>query len=199
MAETFDTEQIILAIEEILDDAEDVSGPFHDVEEEDEEEEQEEYANVTLSEKVKRYQRGFRKYVESIKRELEDMGYDFRRGRGKAKTAEYSDGKELEKLPDHEAQKSPFERGHKWGCGCRGCMSFREGFLPRDIEDSSLPDKRGTLPVRIEVRGYSEKRKQESADYPCGGKLRGLFRHGFLGYTLDGIEKRNGMMNYLAV
>ena len=98
-----------------------------------------------------------------------------------------------------EAGKSPSERGHKWGCGCPGCTRFRESFARKEMMDFSLPDSRNTLTLPHEPVSYTAEHKEDKCEYPCGGKLRGMFQSGFLRHALSDVEKGPGLMRYIAV
>ncbi len=210
-----DLEDLANSIVEIIDDldAGSMSG-FVGLDEEDtddEEEpdaEEEEYESGTLAEEVKRYQREFRRYIRMIRKGLEDLGYVSKARRGSGNGMEYSHGSHggskdgaRSKARDPQDDITPWDRGHKWGCGCPGCTSFREAFLSESVTDFSIPDTRSTGPDSgsKEPASYDPGHKDNVSDYPCGGKLRGMFKGGFLKYTLAGVGKKPGMMNYLAV
>jgi hypothetical protein len=200
-SKSVDFAKLALALEDILTDIEETPGFFHSDEEdtdEPEDEEEEEYSAGTLSDKVRKYQREFGKYVDIIKRDLKDMGYQLKGSRDPQKRDEYTNKDGRKRLREPGAEKSPFDRGHKFGCGCPGCTAFRRRFF-EDVTDFSIPDSRKTLTRDIESKRYTREHRDSRADYPCGGKLRGMFKHGFLRYTMGGIEKGPGMMNYLAV
>jgi len=199
---SIDMEELVFSLEDILANIAQMSGSVHadeeDNDDEEDDDEEEEYSCGTLADKVLRYQKEFRKYIEIIKHDLEDMGYDFKRLQ-QDKDARYSHKDGQQKLKDPEAEKSPFERGHKFECGCPGCTAFRESFFADVITDFSIPDSRKMIALDVEVKRYASDHKDNPSDYPCGGKLRGMFKQGSLKYALADIGKDPGMMNHLAV
>lgn len=196
-------EELLISIEEAMAGFENLlpegSGDEEDYDDEEPDAEEEEYDGFSLSEKVRKYQREFRKYVEIIRKDLGDMGYDIREGRTDVKGAEYAGKKDQERQRDSDSEISPWERGHKWGCGCPGCTSFRENFISKEIMDFSIPDGRSSYLMAKETNADKSEHKDDSSQYPCGGKLRGVFKRGFLKYALADVAKKPGMMNYLAV
>ena len=196
-----DLEELFLTAQGMIDDEGGMHGFFYTDEEdsdsdEDEEVEDNEYDSGRLTEKAKRYQREFRKYVERIRQDLSEMGYGPKAG---GKDARDTHNSRKEKAKDPESEIRPIERGHKFGCGCRGCSAFRESFFNDGITDFSITDSRKTLSIIRERKSYVREHKENPGDYPCGGKMRGMFRHGFLKYALSGVDKKPGMMRYLAV
>jgi hypothetical protein len=151
-----------------------VKNPFAD-DDDTEEAEEHEYDGWTLAEEVKRYQKEFQKYAEVIKGHLENTGYQLKRPLKNDKVGEYYKNA-TQTLPKPEAGKSAFE-----------------------FKDFSIPDFRKSPFEEEKTEMHRNEHNHDHSDYPCGGKLRGMFRHGFLKYTLEGINKDRGMMNYLAV
>ena len=196
-----DLVELLLTVEGMVDEKGRLPGFFYTDEEDsdpDEEEEVEdnEYDSGRLTEKAKRYQREFRKYVERIRQDLNEMGYGPKEGGKDARDAHYS---RKQKARDPESEISPSERGHKFGCGCRGCSAFRESPFNDGITDFSITDSRKTLSMVREGKSYAREHKESPGDYPCGGKMRGMFRQGFLKYALSGMDKKPGLMRYMAV
>ncbi len=174
-------------------------GDDEDNDEEEPDDEEEEYNGLSLKEKVRRYQRDFSKYVEIIRKDLIDMGYDIRDGGNPVKDAEYALKKEDAARKADDDDRSPSERGHKWGCGCPGCTSYRENFMSKEMMDFSIPDGRTSFLHAKDTGTYKSEHKDDSSEYPCGGKLRGMFRRGFMKYALADVDKNPRLMNYLAV
>jgi hypothetical protein len=206
--EGIDLEDLAISIGDIIDDigAGGMSGfgrgDEEDADDDDEPDaEEEEYESCTLAEEVKRYQREFRRYIRMIRKGLEDLGYVPKGRQDSGNDGEYSKDSAREKVRDPQADINPWDRGHKWGCGCPGCTAFKEDFLSDGMTDFSIPDIRGTASGSgsKEATNYDPGHKDDRSDYPCGGKLRGMFKGGFLKYTLAGVGKKPGMMNYLAV
>ncbi|MBN2330575.1 MAG: hypothetical protein JXC85_02065 [Candidatus Aenigmarchaeota archaeon] len=170
-----------------------------DSDEEDPDDEEEEYDRLSLSEKVRKYQREFSRYVDAIRKDLDEIGYGVRTAKETLKRPDYAGQQRPDVSLDPDSEKSPSERGHKWGCGCPGCTKFRENFMSKETVDFSIPDGRTALFRAKDDGVYSSEHKDDASEYPCGGKLRGMFRHGFLKYSLAGVEKRPGLMRYMAV
>ncbi len=136
-------------------------------EEEDREEEDEEYSESI--DDLKEYQEKFRKYAENIKKELRNLYEPKETARSKDMYAERS--REEEKI------KTPWERGHKIGCGCPGCTKYREFYginldMPNQNSDLKFPDLRFASGKNKKMKKY-----EENEIRPCGGKLYNFF-HG---------------------
>ena len=199
-----DIEDILLSLKKAMEGFEDtLSEPSGDEEDLDDDAEpdgeEEEYNGLSLKEKVRRYQREFSKYIDVIRKDLSDMGYDIHEGGNPVKEAEYAGKKEDVARKGTEDDRSPSDRGHKWSCGCPGCTSFRENFMSKEMMDFSIPDGRTSLLRAKDTSAYKSEHKDDSSEYPCGGKLRGMFRRGFMKYALADVDKNPGLMNYLAV
>jgi hypothetical protein len=198
--ESIDLEELSRVIGEVLGELDDLPGLVYD-DGEDDDEDDEEYKSGTLGEEMKRYQREFRKHAEIIRKELQKKGYRIDtdgRGRDPLRPLQYSAGKKSDSDP--EAYRSPSERGHKFGCGCPGCTSFRERIFGEGMGDISLLDIRAGLARPVSSK-YESPRKKEPSEYPCGGKLRGFFhgKEGFLKYTFMEMGKSRRLMNYMAL
>jgi hypothetical protein len=208
-----DIEDLLLSLDTIITEIEELTGEnLRIYDEDDEDEEDEEYGAGTLSEEVRKYQREFHRYAEIITRELARLGYDTEHGGDDTK---YTDNMKIQdpalspsaqkKAEPEQQEKNPFERGHKWGCGCAGCSAFRVSFYSSGMsfEDLNLPETVSEGGARTQVTTYTRKRKEDPSDYPCGGRLRGMFSGGFpgvsLNITLEGLDRRPGIMRYLAV
>ncbi|NIO22834.1 MAG: hypothetical protein GTN38_02290 [Candidatus Aenigmarchaeota archaeon] len=133
-------------------------------EEEDQEGEPEEEYSESLEGDLKEYQERFRKYVESLEKEIRSLY----RERGDEPREGYAE--------NGEKVKTPWERGHKLGCGCPGCSAYREShgieLGKNQNSDLKFPD------LRFGSK-KSERREeyQESGSKPCGGKHYHFF-HG---------------------
>lgn len=202
--EETEIDDILVSLEEAMERLEEsFERAYGDEEDSDDEEEPDAeergYVGLSLSEKVKKHQREFRKYIEVIRKDLREMGYGTQEGAKAAKDGEYAGKKADERQRAPEAEKDPWERGHKWGCGCPGCTRFRENFLEKEAMDFSIPDGRSALLRTKDTSAYKSEHKDDSSEYPCGGKLRGMFRNGFMKYALADMDKNPAVMNYLAV
>ena len=171
-AENVDITDLLLFIENLMAEIDDIKNPFAD-DDDTEEAEEHEYDGWTLADEVKRYQKEFQKYADMIKMYVNNMDY----GKGLQEKAIYTNVKnEKPDIIKPEAGKSAFE-----------------------FKDFSIPDYRKSPFEEEKMEMHRNEHSHDHSDYPCGGKLRGMFRHGFLKYTLEGINKDRGMMNYLAV
>lgn len=200
-SELVDLDSLLLSIKEILEESKTVPRLLYTDEEDSDSEDEEDveegdYDKGRLTDKAKRYQREFGKYVESIRNDLEEMLYGTN-GSGKDGDEKPYDKKKVTKDPGSDT--SPSERGHKFGCGCRGCSSFREKFFSDGITDFSITDGRTSIMMRKDTKSYVRDHRDKAGDYPCGGKMRGMFQQGFLKYALSGIQKKPGLMRYMAV
>lgn len=155
--------------EEIRDILKEMEFEFSgDYEVEEDEDDEEEYSE-SLEGDLKGYQEKFSRYAESIKKEIRD--YEPKET-GNRETV-YAENK-----IEGERVKTPWERGHKLGCGCPGCAKYRK-LHGIDLEavnrdsDLKFPDLRFTS-----TKGEKgEKEYIESEGRPCGGKLYQFF-HG---------------------
>ena len=138
----------------------------------EEETEEKEYAMSLSAEDMKKYQEKFEKRVREIKEGLEKI---YETGKGKEKDTVYSKN---EKMKDLSGMKSPWERGHKLGCGCPGCTKYREfhGIPDRNAHQEQNPGMEIPDP---RFSGNSKKSKhyveKESDTRPCGGKYWQIF------------------------
>ena len=127
-----------------------------------------------LKEELKRYQEKLKVYEKIIKDSISEAY-----GSAKPETP-----KAEEKSKETEIV-SPFDRGHKLGCGCPGCTSYRNfyGIMLGGDEDS----------ISVLASNTAKKKSQnyeEAATRPCGGKMfnhfhgeRGGLRNALGGYT----------------
>ena len=150
-------------LEEIRDVIKEIELEVSSEYEEDTGEEDEEYESF---DDLKEYQERFRKYAESIKRELKNY-----QPREEKRNVYTETAKEKEEI------KTPWERGHKLGCGCPGCTKYRENHginleVLNQNSDLKLLDWRSS-------RGRNEKKGEykEGETKPCGGKFYHFF-HG---------------------
>jgi hypothetical protein len=200
-----DIERLLDSIDEALGRFDDlfgsgsISGDEEDYDDEEPDAEEEEYDGFTLSERFRKYQREFRKYIEVIKRDLRELAYGNADGRKSTNREDYAGKGDVERNRDPDLETSPWERGHKWGCGCPACTKFRDHFLASEFTDFSIPDARDSFLMTKETNAYNNEHRDNPGDYPCGGKLRGMFKNGFLGHALADVGKSPRMMNYLAV
>ncbi len=149
-------------LEKIGDMLEEVS-----YETEGEDEEGKEYREVYggAKEDIKEYQEKFKEYVERIKEGLEKIYMDMERN------------KENEGI--EPKMKSPWERGHKLGCGCPGCTAYRE-FHGIKLNESRNNQNLRMKPDLMLAKNTSEKKKynEETDSKPCGGRLYNFFHGG---------------------
>jgi len=148
----------------LIEEFEEIRDSVREMEPEDPEGEEEEEYSESLDD-LRGYQERFTKYAEGLERDIRDLY--------KAK----------DERPDHdyreegirkEGVKTPWERGHKLGCGCPGCSAYREfhgiELANRQDHDIEFTVPRSASGVRERMEEYGEKR-------PCGGKHYHFF-HG---------------------
>jgi len=204
-----DIEDLLLSLDAIIAEIEGLTGEnLRIYDEDDEDEEDEEYGARTLGEEVRKYQREFHRYAEIITGELARLGYVIETSGNDTKHADavrIMEPSAQQNAESEQQEKNPFERGHKWGCGCAGCSSFRGNFYSSgtSFEELNVPETVSRNEAGRQVAGYTSKRKEDPSEYPCGGKLRGMFSGGFpggaLNITLEGLDRRPGIMRYLAI
>ncbi len=136
----------------------------HDDEDVDENEE-EEYSGP-MEKEMKKYQEKFREYVKSIRKNIRIL-YEPEEDAPMEK--QYS-----EKGDERNDIKSPWERGHKLGCGCPGCTRYREvhGIV---LENNHAGIKLHGLELSKRERPKNEYKENNAR--PCGGKHYHFF-HG---------------------
>lgn len=142
-----------------------------------EDDEDAEYAESygDLKEELKRYHEKLKAYEKIIKENISEAY-------GSAKPETPKAEKEIANENDII---SPFDRGHKLGCGCPGCNAYRDFYgimMGNDKDDfiSILAAKTTTRKANYE----------ETATRPCGGKMfnhfhgeRAGLRNALGGYT----------------
>jgi hypothetical protein len=161
-------EKIKDMLDDLVDeDSGDGNSGYEGIEEDEDESEYEEvYGGREKG--IKEYQEKFREYVERIKEGLEKVYRDV----GKNKKNE---GAEPE-------MKSPWERGHKLGCGCPGCTAYRD-FHGIKLNENQNNQNYQSSQIRPDLKLARNKSKtnkyveQETDSRPCGGKHYHLF-HG---------------------
>jgi hypothetical protein len=154
--------------EEIRETLKEMESEFSgDYEAREDQEDEEEYSG-SLGDDLKGYQERFRRYAESIKKEIRDYAPEERSEMAYAENRIGEGG--------IEEVKTPRERGHKLGCGCPGCAKYRE-LHGIDLEAVSqdphlkFPDLRPGSQRSGKGEEYREMERR-----PCGGKHRHLFR-----------------------
>jgi hypothetical protein len=166
-------------IKELLDEATD-----KDSEEDEETDYKEAYGRV--DEEAKKYQEKFSKYAEKLKENLEKVYND-------AIAKETDVKQERREKTAEKSIKSPWERGHKLGCGCPGCATYREfhGIAPDSNKTIFLiaTDFEDAGPALKSKKGKTDKYAEETGSKPCGGKLYNFF-HG------DRAEMKNILGSY---
>ncbi|UCC92063.1 MAG: hypothetical protein JSV39_02265 [Candidatus Aenigmatarchaeota archaeon] len=151
---------------EELEQIKDVLEEISDYERDEEEDEESEYREVYggTKEEIKEYQKKFREYVESIKEGLEKI---------------YESSKNNRERAEPEAKtKSPWERGHKFACGCPGCAAYRESHGIRMDKNRNNQNLQTKTDLRLaDKKSKNNKYSDETDSRPCGGKHYHLF-HG---------------------
>jgi|GEM_PF-2117421 len=134
----------------------------------DEESEEEGEYSESFGEDLKEYQERFRRYAEGLKKGIRSL---YEPKENKRLDHEYN-----KRNGEREEMKTPWERGHRLGCGCPGCSAYREfhGIELRNDHgsDFNLPDPGSILRENERREEY-----KESGSRPCGGKHY-LFFHG---------------------
>ena len=144
-------------IKELLDETADKS---NDSEDDDEDEEySESYGD--LKEELKRYHEKLKAYEKIIKEGVSEAY-----GSAKPETPK------KEETPKETELVSPFDRGHKLGCGCPGCNAYRDfyGIMMGNDKDDSVS-------ILAAKTATKKTQYEESATRPCGGKMYNHF-HG---------------------
>ena len=132
--------------------------------------------------------------MKELKEGLENLGYLPERNDDNKDAGVYGK-KENQETTEQENDTNPFERGHRWGCGCSACTNFREGFYSSDMspEDLSLPDTISLEEASRQIKDFVTDHRENANDYPCGGKLRGYFRGKRIGDIETPAPLRRGM------
>jgi hypothetical protein len=121
-----------------------------------------------IKEEIKKYQEKFREYAERIKEGLEGLGKIYT---GNGRNTEQTENMEPE-------MKSPWEKGHKLGCGCPGCTAYRDFHGINENRNSQNSQTKPDLRLASRPKPAEKKRYGEETDSrPCGGKHYRLF-HG---------------------
>lgn len=151
-------------MEKIKDLVEEISD-YQASEEEDEEESEYREVYGGTKEEMKEYQEKFREYVESIKEGLEKIYRDMEKNKR---------NEEIE-----PKMKSPWERGHKLGCGCPGCTAYKEFYGIKLDENKNYQSSQIKPDLRLASNKPEKKKYSEETDSrPCGGKHYHLFHGG---------------------
>ena len=120
-------------------------------------------------EELRKYVEKFRDYAKEIKRNAEEI-YGAASG---------NESKKRDEKANDSGMKSPFERGHKMGCGCPGCSAYREFYGIKIERKTHFPGHAFSAAgaARINESGKRNEKYGEKSDRPCGGKLYNHF-HG---------------------
>ncbi len=153
-------------LEKIEDILEGIPG-YEGIEEDEEGKEYEEVYGDGTKEELKEYQKKFKKYVERIKDGLEKI---YRSTERKVDRKENLEPK----------MKSPWERGHKLGCGCPGCTAYRDFHGIKSNDNQNYQSSRIRPDLRLAKNADKSKKNkynEETDSRPCGGKHYHMF-HG---------------------
>ncbi len=165
-----DLEEIKDIIREMEFDATDEEDEREGMEEREEEEYSESFEN-----ELKEYQEKFREYTKSIKRELRNF---YKQEVKDAKRIETTYAERAERMREKEGIKTPWERGHKLGCGCPGCVKYRKFY---GIEIERIQDPHSSISETLNIASTRKEREKvrytENQRRPCGGRFY-LFFHG---------------------
>jgi len=136
---------------------------------EDQKDEEDEEYSESVEDELKEYQKKFRKYAESLRKELRNLYEPKENGNNEIVY--------IEKKGEKEGIKTPWERGHKLGCGCPGCTKYREFYAIR-LETANRNSDLRFPDLRFASKKSEAKREyKESEARPCGGKFHHFF-HG---------------------
>ncbi|MCX6817486.1 MAG: hypothetical protein NTU57_01360 [Candidatus Aenigmarchaeota archaeon] len=148
----------LVKIKELLDETTEKS---KDNKEDDEDEEYaESYGD--LKEELKRYHEKLKAYEKIIKEGISEAY-------GSAKP----EAPKKEETSKETEIVSPFDRGHKLGCGCPGCSAYRNFYGIRLGNDK---DDFGNI-LAAKTTTKKTQNYEETASRPCGGKMFNHF-HG---------------------
>ena len=123
----------------------------------------EEYAESygDLKDTLKQYHEKLKAYEKIIKENISEAYGD---AKPEAPKAEKEIAKENDII-------SPFDRGHKLGCGCPGCSAYRDFYGIR------LDGVKDALSILASKTAAKKTHYEETATRPCGGKMYNHF-HG---------------------
>ena len=164
LSEAFLTE--LEKIRQLVDDVE-----FEDDLTEDDEEEESEYAEVygDLKDGMKKYHEKFKAYAEELRQAVE-QAYG-----GEKHTKESKANEKKERVEEH--MKTPWERGHKLGCGCPGCTAYREFYGIKLNEGQNYMGGAGAAAMKTTEARKEAPKYEETTSKPCKGRLYNFF-HG---------------------
>ncbi len=145
-------------VRQLVDDSE-----FEDEPADDENGDDSEYSEVYGGDKgdLKKYQEKFMAYAEKLKQAVEQLYGE--------KHAKESANEKTEKATE-EQMKTPWERGHKLGCGCPGCSAYRE-FHGIRLDGKNQGYMGGAMAMRTAEGKKETSKYEEASSKPCGGKL----------------------------